>query len=104
MQFDDLALGAAEAHPREAGGHAERLVRGAVVVVMGVDAVAPCARPFVAAEERLAGRRGPGAGCDRAAIDEQRQRRVVRHESVIGEEMFFDPQVVAYSDHVWLRV
>src|SRR5438270_12367353 len=55
-QFDALPTLATKPDPGLAGGDAEHLMRGAVIVVMRVDAVAPGAGPAMLGEQPLAGR------------------------------------------------
>jgi hypothetical protein len=74
------------------GGEAEDFVRGGVVVVEGIDAVAPLRRPAVAVEEGFAGRGGVAAGGEGAAIKKHGKAWIVGHPAV-GFEM----------EDLWLR-
>ena len=89
-KVDHRAARAAEPYPGIAAGYAEHLVRGAVIMVVGVDAVAPPTTPAVSRKQPLA-RAGPvGTFGKRRAIDDERQRRVVRHDAVIGKAIGLD--------------
>ena len=83
---DLVAARAAEHETRTAGGEAQHLVRVGVIVVKGVDPVAPLGRPAVAPEQilecrcRIAPRNGHGL-----AIEQHRQAWIVRHPAVGGE-------------------
>jgi hypothetical protein len=70
---------ATESHADPTGGDAEHLVRATVIVMMRIDPIPPSAGPPVAVEQRHATRCGIAVGFERAAVDDQRQPRVVRH-------------------------
>jgi hypothetical protein len=90
VQLDAGAVLAAEPHARRAAGNAQHLVRGAVVMMMAVNAVAPRAGPTMGVEHVLAARGEIAVAAERAAIKHERQRWVVRYDAVIGEEMGFN--------------
>src|ERR1700730_13683601 len=89
-QLNRLAALAAEPDPNGSSGDAERLVRGAVIVMMRVDPVDPGCAPVITGKQRLASSRGTGTGFKHGAIDDQRQIRIIRHMPVVGEEVLFD--------------
>ncbi|QZO00883.1 hypothetical protein [Chenggangzhangella methanolivorans] len=62
LQPQRLAGLAAESNLRPAMGDAKRLVAGRMVVVEGIDAVAPEAAPAIGREQRLDRRRAVAAG------------------------------------------
>ena len=82
---DLVAARAAEHETRAAGGEAQHLVHVGVIVVKGIDPVAPLGRPAVAPEQilerrcRIAARDGHGL-----AIEQHRQAWIVRHPAVGG--------------------
>ena len=96
-QLDRRAALAAEPHADGPGSDAEHLVRGAVIVMVRVDPVAPRRAPAVGGEQRFAVGGRIGAGFERTAVDDQRQRRVVRHVPVIGEQMLFDRCTASFA-------
>ncbi len=62
--------GAAEDEAGLASGEAQDLMRGGVVVVVGVDAVAPLGRPAVGGEEGLHAGGGVACGGDGGAVEQ----------------------------------
>jgi len=83
-QLHRLPTLAAEPDPNGSSGDAERLVRGAVIVMVRVDPVDPGCAPIIAGKQCLASSRGTGTGFEHGAIDDEGQIRVIRHVSVIG--------------------
>src|SRR6266404_6148258 len=92
LQLHCPAMLAAEPNADRPDDDAEDFMRGAVVVMMRVDAVAPSAAPTVALEQSHASLSGLGAGLKYATVDDQRQPRIVRHAAVTNEQFFFDFQ------------
>src|SRR5947199_4447113 len=80
MQIDEGAAVTAKTHLSRAGDDAERFMRGAVVVVVGINAAAPTAAPAIAGEQPLTGRSRAGAALEHLPIHDERQTRVVGHE------------------------
>jgi hypothetical protein len=80
----------AEPHFGRAAGDAEHLVRARMVVVLRVDAVAPGIGPAIGGKQPLASGGTVAGGGDRAAVDDNRQPRVVRNDAVIAEAIGFD--------------
>jgi hypothetical protein len=77
-QLDGLPALAAEPHPGAVRGDAGHLMRGAAVMVMRIDAVAPSVGPAMLREQLLACRGAIAAFGQGAAIYDERQGRVVR--------------------------
>ena len=79
--FDDkfAAVRTAEHEARAPGGESQRLVRGRMVVMEAVDAVAPLRRPSVPPEEGF--EQGGGiaiaGGLDCALVEQRRKTRIV---------------------------
>src|SRR6266481_8202628 len=65
-------------------------MRGAVVVVIGINAAAPTAAPAIAGEQRLTGRSRAGAALEHPPIHDERQTRIVGHDAVIVKPMLFN--------------
>ena len=86
-ELDLLALVAAEADLGAAARDAHAFVDHRMVVHVGEDAVAPHVAPAVAAEHVLDHlfRIGRADQIDGAAIDHERQVRVVGHRAIVGE-------------------
>ena len=84
LQLDGLPLGAAELDLGAAARNAQHLVRAGMAMQEVVDAVAPAIAPAVPGEGLLEGRRGIASGFDieRAAIEDQRQLRIIRRLAV----------------------
>lgn len=72
-----------------AGGEGEDLVRGGVVVMEGVDAVAPGGLPAVAADELFKALCEFALAAEELAIEEDGQALVVGHPPVFLEEKRF---------------
>ena len=70
LQLHCPAMLAAEPNADRPDDDAEGFMRGAVVVMMRVDAVAPSAAPTVALEQSHASLSGLGAGLKYAAVDD----------------------------------
>jgi hypothetical protein len=83
IDFDFVAVRSAKHEACCAAGKAEHLVSGGVIMVEGIDTVAPLRGPAGAPEDGLVCRRWIVAcGIDDAAIEKNRQSRVVRHPAV----------------------
>ena len=87
---DFTAVLAAQHQSRLTAGHAQHFMRGRVVVMKAIDAVAPLRRPAILSEDRLKIRcRIPSGTGDCAPIEQRRQVFVVRHPPVFRESKDF---------------
>ncbi len=91
-ELNDRPLGPAELHAGAAAGDAQHFVRLAMVVLERVDAVDPGVTPGMVREKR--DDEGLGiAGAhqvNRAAVEQQRQARIVGDQAVIAELQHLD--------------
>lgn len=88
MRGQGHPLLAAQLHLRPALHNRQYLVGGAVVVVEGVDAVAPGATPAVAPEGFLGDGRGVRASQRQSLlVDQQGQGGMVGNQAVIGQQV-----------------
>src|SRR5438067_9268222 len=65
-------------------------MRGAVVVVIGINAAAPTATPAIAGEQCFAARSRARAALEHPSIPDERHPRVVGHDAVIVKPMLFN--------------
>src|SRR5262249_495504 len=87
-KLEDFARGAAETHLGAAARDAERLVDHGMIVHVRKNAVAPHIAPAVCAKGALddALRAWPEREIDGAAIDQQRQARMVGEGAVVAKQ------------------
>jgi hypothetical protein len=97
LDLDRFSLRPSESEARVTADHAQDLMGVRVIVVIGEDAVDPCATPTIPGEQLLA-RRGITLGfTEHLRVDEERQRRVVWDAAVVLEEV-----LLYYDFSLWI--